>query len=167
MSTPTALYRMFGEDALLYIGISGVFPRRWDQHWKGKEWWTDVRRATLEWFPDEESAIEAEKAAILAEQPKYNVTHLKPARTPRERQPVVAPVQRGIAKLDSRDDDDDLLTLYEAGEITRLGPSLLDQAAAEADGPNGFALAGRPVFRRREIRQWIADVEASQRQASA
>jgi predicted GIY-YIG superfamily endonuclease len=76
VSTPTALYRLFGDsDDLLYIGISGVFGKRWHQHSKAKAWWTDVRRATLDWHLSWESALDAEESAIKAEHPRYNVVH--------------------------------------------------------------------------------------------
>lgn len=76
MTIPTALYRVFGDaDLLLYIGISNSYMRRWYQHSLDKDWWTEARRATLEWFPDERTALAAEKAAIKAEHPKYNRAH--------------------------------------------------------------------------------------------
>jgi predicted GIY-YIG superfamily endonuclease len=76
VSTPTALYRLFGDgDELLYTGISNVFGRRWHQHSKDKEWWGEVRSATLEWHETRELALAAEEAAIKAEHPKYNGTH--------------------------------------------------------------------------------------------
>lgn len=79
MSTPTAL---FGDgDVLLYIGISGEFGRRWHRHSKTKPWWTEGRRATLEWHATREDARAAEEAAIKGEHPKHNMVHNRPVLT--------------------------------------------------------------------------------------
>jgi excisionase family DNA binding protein len=76
MSTPTALYRLFGDDdALLYIGVAKTFGVRWHQHEQSQPWWPEVRRQTIDWHPDREDAEDAERAAIKAERPKYNVVH--------------------------------------------------------------------------------------------
>jgi predicted GIY-YIG superfamily endonuclease len=73
-----AVYRCFGTDGqLLYIGTTGKLGRRFASHAQ-KIWFLEVRGITLEWYPDEESALEAEAAAILAEQPKYNIIHKGP-----------------------------------------------------------------------------------------
>ena len=76
----TALYRMFdASGALLYIGVSKDFGRRWKEHARTQPWWDDVQRQTADWFPSRRDAAEAEVAAIQAESPKYNVTHaIKP-----------------------------------------------------------------------------------------
>jgi hypothetical protein len=76
VSISTALYRLFGADGeLLYIGISDAFGRRWRDHAMSKPWWPDVRRQAIDWHPSREDAEAAEKAAIKAERPKYNVAH--------------------------------------------------------------------------------------------
>jgi len=73
----TALYRFFGaDDLLLYIGITNSVPRRFDQH-GDKPWWTQVERSTLEHYPSRREALAAEKAAIQAEKPVWNVCHNK------------------------------------------------------------------------------------------
>lgn len=172
MSEPkerTALYRIRGEaDVLLYIGITNGPSIRWNAHQQAQPWWDELRSVTVEWFESRDEAEDAERAAILAEQPKYNVTYLKPIRAGRERKPLVAiPVRHGIARLDPRPDDEDLVTFLEAGEMARLGPVQVGTALVETGGPTGFVLGGRTLFRRREIRQWIADVEASQRRDAA
>lgn len=84
MSTPTALYRLFGDgDLLLYIGIAKTFGVRWHQHEQAKEWWPEVRRQTIEWHASREAAEDAERAAIKAERPKYNKQHNRPQPQPR------------------------------------------------------------------------------------
>lgn len=172
MSEPkerTALYRVRGEaDVLLYIGISNHPGIRWNGHLLEQPWWDELRTLTVEWYESRPEAEDAEKAAIRAEQPKYNVTYLKPTRLGRKPKPQEAiPVKRGTAELDPRPDDENLLVTFEAAEMARLGPQVFRKALAQTGGPTGFVLGGETLWRRREIRQWIADVEASQRQGAA
>lgn len=172
MSEPgerTAVYRIRGEaDLLLYIGMTNGPSVRWNAHQLVQPWWDELRTVTVEWYDSRPEADAAEKAAILAEQPKYNLTHLKPTGLGRERKPSeVTPVVHGKAVLDPRDDDENLLTFDDVGEMTRMGQIVLRRTLALTEGPTGFVLGNQTVFRRREIRQWIADVEISQRQAAA
>jgi ribosome-binding protein aMBF1 (putative translation factor) len=75
-AVPTALYRLFGDDdALLYIGISETFGRRWQEHARSQPWWPEVRRQSLDWHPDRQSAEDAEEKAVKDEHPRYNVTY--------------------------------------------------------------------------------------------
>jgi predicted GIY-YIG superfamily endonuclease len=165
----TALYRIRGEaDALLYTGITNNPAVRWNAHQQVQPWWDELRSLTVEWHDSRAEAEAAEKAAILAEQPKYNVTYLKAVGTGRERKPLeVTPVKQGLVKLDPRPDDENLMTLTEAALMARIGPQVLTKALRQTAGPTGFILGGNTLFRRREIRQWIADIEASQKQDAA
>lgn len=71
-----ALYRFFGaDDALLYIGITINPGSRWRSHSKDKPWWHEVAKVTVEQFDSREAVEVAERAAIQAERPKYNVVH--------------------------------------------------------------------------------------------
>ena len=64
---------MFAADGeLLYVGIAKSFYTRWMQHAGSKPWWPEVQRMTIDWHPTRMEAEDAESAAILAEQPKYN-----------------------------------------------------------------------------------------------
>lgn len=169
MSEPkerTALYRIRGEAAvLLYIGITNSPAIRWNAHQQAQPWWDELRSLTVEWHETRDEAEAAEKAAILAEQPKYNVTYLKPSGVSRERKPLEAiPVERGAADLEPRPDDEDLMKIHEVEQMTRLGRVMLRRTLVQTGGPTGFALGNEILWRRGEIRQWIADVEASQRQ---
>lgn len=76
----TAMYRIRGEaDALLYIGVSDDFGRRWKQHAKKQPWWHEMRSLSVDcWYESRPEAEAAEAAAIKAEQPKYNKTHNVP-----------------------------------------------------------------------------------------
>jgi hypothetical protein len=73
-SRPHVLYRFFdAADELLYVGISLHGIRRMSDHQRSKPWWPSVARTSLEHFPDRESAREAERAAIVRENPRYNI----------------------------------------------------------------------------------------------
>jgi predicted GIY-YIG superfamily endonuclease len=79
---PTALYRFFDTAGrLLYVGITVDIGVRWKHHSKGKEWWADVVRATVTHYPTRDAALAAEKAAIRAEKPIWNIIHNQRAAT--------------------------------------------------------------------------------------
>lgn len=83
-----ALYRFYdAAGALLYIGITVNPGTRWSQHSKDKAWWEDVAQATVERFPDRKSVLDAERTAIIREQPRHNVAHNRD----RLSQPVMPP----------------------------------------------------------------------------
>lgn len=76
MSEVTDLYRHFNlEGELLYVGISINAFERYKQHAIEKDWFDSVINMTVERFSTRQQALEAEKAAIKAEKPKYNVVH--------------------------------------------------------------------------------------------
>lgn len=80
---PHALYRFFDRtDALLYVGITLDFPTRMSSHRKEKPWWTLVDHITIEHFDNRLDAIAAERTAIKAENPLYNVEHNEMAEAP-------------------------------------------------------------------------------------
>lgn len=71
-----ALYRFYGDGGvLLYVGITHNPGRRWGKHRDDKPWWAEVVGITIEQHPTREAVLEAERAAILAEHPCYNVVH--------------------------------------------------------------------------------------------
>jgi hypothetical protein len=70
------LYRFYAEDgALLYIGITGSIPERFRSHDRDKPWYGDAARATFQHYPNRDAVLDAERKAIIAEQPRYNVQH--------------------------------------------------------------------------------------------
>jgi len=76
MNSIHALYRFFDAEAdLLYVGISINPGYRFSQHRDDKPWWTEVSDIKIEPFADRRSVMDAERAAIIAEQPRYNVVH--------------------------------------------------------------------------------------------
>jgi predicted GIY-YIG superfamily endonuclease len=84
----TTLYRFYNTaDELLYVGISEKGPERWKAHRKDKPWWTDVARTTTEHYDTRTEALDAERAAIIAEHPKHNVVHNRPP-SPKPSYPV-------------------------------------------------------------------------------
>lgn len=73
---PHALYRFFNPSGtLLYIGITANLPTRLHDHRDDKPWWTTVANITVQHYPDRETVLAAEKAAIIAEKPLHNITH--------------------------------------------------------------------------------------------
>jgi excisionase family DNA binding protein len=71
----TTLYRFFNERGrCIYIGITEDARRRFLTHRK-TAWWREVADIEKEVFPTREAAAQAERAAIAAESPKYNVVH--------------------------------------------------------------------------------------------
>lgn len=75
---PTALYRHFAADgSLLYVGISLSPLARLSQHRDSSPWYGEIARVEVEWHPNREAALAAEKAAIQAEGPRHNVIHAR------------------------------------------------------------------------------------------
>jgi hypothetical protein len=73
---PTSLYRHFAADgSLLYVGISLSWPARTKAHANSARWFDQVARVEIEQFPTRAAALEAERAAIKLERPKFNVIH--------------------------------------------------------------------------------------------
>lgn len=69
------LYRFWSGDELLYIGITADAYARWRDHAISKRWWRDIDRVTVQHFDSRAAAMEAERAAIIAERPTHNVVH--------------------------------------------------------------------------------------------
>ena len=74
------VYRMFDDNgSLLYIGMTSHSGRRFNDH-SGKSWFSLVAVITLERHPGAARAAGAERLAILAEKPVFNVRGLEPSR---------------------------------------------------------------------------------------
>lgn len=71
------VYRYFNADGrLIYIGCSKNPWTRYRTHRQDSRLWIDeVARGRISVFPDRETALAAEKAAIIAEKPLYNKTY--------------------------------------------------------------------------------------------
>lgn len=70
------VYHLFDRaDALLYIGCTGNLWGRVASHAGSSAFWPLVARITHESFPDRPSALAAEKQAIAANQPPFNLEH--------------------------------------------------------------------------------------------
>lgn len=75
-AVPHALYRFFGADgSLLYVGLTMNPGTRWPSHARDKPWWLEVHTLTIEHFADRPAVEDAERRAIRAERPRYNVIH--------------------------------------------------------------------------------------------
>jgi predicted GIY-YIG superfamily endonuclease len=74
MSGPTNLYRHFaGDGCLLYVGISLSAINRLAQHREHSEWFQQIRKVTINTFPNREAARIAESYAIKTENPIFNL----------------------------------------------------------------------------------------------
>lgn len=81
LARSAVLYRFFDvADGLLYIGITAVGVARWTQHSAEQPWWPSLAWVTVEHFVSVELAETAERRAILAEHPAFNVIHRHVAR---------------------------------------------------------------------------------------
>ena len=70
------LYRHFdANNNLLYIGVSSRISQRIKEHSIHSSWWQNVSKITLEHFEIRKEVLEAERNAIIAEQPKHNIIH--------------------------------------------------------------------------------------------
>jgi len=76
MATNTHLYRHFNkENILLYVGVSLSAINRLAQHSEHSQWFKDIARVEIENFVTRQEALEAERKAIVNEQPKHNIQH--------------------------------------------------------------------------------------------
>jgi predicted GIY-YIG superfamily endonuclease len=70
------LYRFFDAgEQLLYIGITANPPQRFKAHQTEKGWWDAVSGIRIETFESRAQLVEAERVAIQAERPLYNIVH--------------------------------------------------------------------------------------------
>jgi predicted GIY-YIG superfamily endonuclease len=73
LAPSTALYRFYdAARGLLYIGITGQPAERWAKHRRLAPWWPAAAYVAVEIFPTEWQALDAERAAIRSESPKFN-----------------------------------------------------------------------------------------------
>lgn len=73
---PTALYWHYDANAtLLYIGITDGLVGRGKAHAARSSWVQFAKTSKSEWHPNRREAEDAEKKAIEAERPLFNVTH--------------------------------------------------------------------------------------------
>lgn len=72
------LYRMFAADgSLLYVGITNNPIFRFREHRTAKEWWTEVASISLTHYESREKLAAAERQAVKAECPLWNVVRFK------------------------------------------------------------------------------------------
>jgi predicted GIY-YIG superfamily endonuclease len=68
------LYRFFsGYNELLYVGITNNPPSRFRSHGDNQVWWRMVDRIELTHYSDRKTLKQAEREAIQAEAPVFNV----------------------------------------------------------------------------------------------
>lgn len=77
------LYRHYdASGVLLYVGISLASVSRLMQHRRDSGWFDKITNITIEHYPTRVAALRAERAAIKSENPKHNISHARPKRTP-------------------------------------------------------------------------------------
>ena len=67
-----------------------------------------------------------------------------------------------MSRESNENDDDDLLLLEEVAEITRLSTSTLRWLRHQGEGPPGFKMGRRVMFRRTAVLEWIREHEQAQ-----
>ncbi|QGZ53336.1 hypothetical protein GPZ77_34465 (plasmid) [Streptomyces sp. QHH-9511] len=71
--TRAAVYRFWdADDRLLYLGMTHDIDERWKTHERLQPWWLDVVKRNVTWYETRSEAAAVEKAALLAEDPKYD-----------------------------------------------------------------------------------------------
>lgn len=74
-----AVYRCYDSSgSLLYVGATFSLTGRISQHTKRTAWWPEVEWVDVEWYPARWEALDVERAAILAEDPRYNKQRYQP-----------------------------------------------------------------------------------------
>lgn len=72
----TSLYLYYDRnDLLLYVGITARGVSRNREHNATKEWWPFVARQEVEHYPSRSAALAAERSAIRAFHPPFNIQH--------------------------------------------------------------------------------------------
>jgi hypothetical protein len=115
------LYRFYGvDDALLYIGITARPMQRFRAHQKMQTWWTEVRHIGVENFPTRADLVIGERQAIIAERPKYNITHNTAPEQPKDlgRTYSLAQVAEMVLPKDFKDPIRWLKSRLKRGEIS-------------------------------------------------
>jgi predicted GIY-YIG superfamily endonuclease len=98
---PHILYRCFNADReLLYIGITNDIDNRLRQHSRTAPWWKEFDSCSQDdRFEDRWTLERAERAAILAEEPLYNISHCMGQRAMQlesERSKIRASIVQGL-----------------------------------------------------------------------
>jgi excinuclease UvrABC nuclease subunit len=72
------VYRLYdAERNLLYVGCTANVKRRFQHHSTQRAWWPDVAEVETETFASVSEAAEAERAYIVALDPRHNVAQTK------------------------------------------------------------------------------------------
>lgn len=71
----TILYRFFKEGRLLYVGITARIHERFRTHRQNSSWYELADQVKMERLRTRTAALEAERLAIIAERPEFNIIH--------------------------------------------------------------------------------------------
>jgi prophage regulatory protein len=146
----TALYRAFSENGeLLYVGITGEALRRMHQHMRRSSWPDECSRIEMSYYPTRLAAEAAERAAIEAEKPKYNIIFRRVLP-----EPTVVPPQKSFEKpVPTAPRSFRLIRLSAVKEITGRSRSTI---YADPSFPRPVKIGERAVaWVEDEIREWV------------
>lgn len=163
------LYRHYNaEGVLLYVGISfgALIRNRW--HQKHSSWFESVAHITIERYPTQEIAKEAEAAAIIEERPIYNKQH-------NWRPPVIVNGFVSMADIDITDDSMEFKA--ENADIVKKLLGVLTEKERRVivlryglDGESGFTMgeiAWMLNITRQYVQMLIVSAEIKMRRAAA
>ena len=161
--TNFVLYRHFtGDGQLLYVGVTNNPVARWRSHRRTKVWWPEVVHTTYALFGSREDLLAAERAAIIAERPAYNVAH--------NSRRVVSWRTLGWDEAPNQEDwDYTYEVLVESadsspamtagaplfGPTPTLSPAALDWCLAHAEYAHIYGISKSPVFTDRGFLPWL------------
>lgn len=142
--TETTLYRFWGVEGLLYVGISVNAYARAAQHRRGKDWWPKADAVTFEYYLTREAALEAEELAIKYEGPLYNIVH-NPAHPARKIRVVV----------DDNEDFPELMSASDVARMLRVSDSTVDRLRRQGGFAEPMQIDGACYWSQESIDAWI------------
>lgn len=149
-----ALYRFFDQEgALLYIGIAEQPLQRWYAH-SHRDWWSTVARYEVAWFESRSEADGAERVAVKAERPRYNVVYN------RERRPrsddLGSPT---LARIVLRDFRGKQVTVSELAKATRFSTTSANKTLRALVASGRAEIIGAPGWTKPRVYA-VFDAEA-------
>lgn len=141
MPSSKCVYRYYDTGArLLYVGVSLSPIARLRGHAGRSEWIDQVSRIEIERFADSRTALDAEKQAIQAERPIYNVAYSRkpPGRTPAK--PLEETERLRLLGIWKSNDYD-----TNADAIAAMGKGWSVSKAIKTFGPSGRVTGRRKV----------------------
>jgi predicted GIY-YIG superfamily endonuclease len=156
----TELYRHFDKNkTLLYVGVSLSCAARLAQHRDHAHWFKDVDSVTIERFSTRREALEAEKIAVVYENPKCNIQLKKTiAEIARENKRLQTEQYKSDSRKDLTGRIVNFNVCYQLTEVARLfGMSSIELNRHISEGNLSFfeldakILKGKPAKTRKQL----------------